>query len=92
MNLDISTEPNYTISIAARFGISVHTLRMYEKERFVIPFKKSSKHRLYSRADIEKIGCNRRGIAFGIKILKSLAEQQQLNNHPLKQIHKAQSN
>ena len=64
MNLDSNYhEPLFTISTAANLlGVSVQTLRLYEKEGLVLPFKKSSKHRLYSRADIERIECVRRAI------------------------------
>ncbi len=54
-NLDI---PIYTISNAAKIlGISVHTLRMYEKEGLLIPFRKESNQRLYSNQDIERVKC-----------------------------------
>jgi MerR family transcriptional regulator/heat shock protein HspR len=56
-------EPLFTISTAANLlNVSVQTLRLYEKEGLLLPFKKSSKHRLYSRADIERIECVRRAI------------------------------
>lgn len=71
--------PLYTISNAAKLlEISVHTLRMYEKEGLIIPFKKESNHRLYSRADIERLRCIRRAIneskisIAGIKTIYSL--------------------
>ena len=52
--------PIYSISSAARkLNISVHTLRMYEKEGLIIPFKKDSHHRLYSEHDIERLQCIR---------------------------------
>ena len=55
--------PKYTISSAAALlGISVHTLRMYEREGLIIPFKKESGQRLYSDRDIERILCIRRTI------------------------------
>ena len=58
-----SAKPVYTISTAARLlGISIPTLRMYENEGLIIPFKKSSRHRLYSDADLERIRCLRRSI------------------------------
>lgn len=48
--------PLYTISIAAKLaGASVHTLRLYENEGLIIPFKKVSKQRLYSNLDIERL-------------------------------------
>ncbi len=60
INLD---EPVYPISAAAKLlNISVHTLRMYEKENLIIPFKKSSNHRLYSQNDLERIKCIRSAI------------------------------
>ncbi|MDH3269374.1 MAG: MerR family transcriptional regulator [Ignavibacteria bacterium] len=63
MNLDKSTKPVYTISTAARLlGISIPTLRMYENEGLIIPFKKSSSHRLYSEVDLERIRCLRNTI------------------------------
>lgn len=58
-----NNEPIYPIRTAAKLlNISVHTLRMYEKEKLIIPFKKSSSHRLYSESDIERIKCIRSAI------------------------------
>lgn len=55
--------PKYTISSAATLlGISVHTIRMYEREGLIIPFKKESGQRLYSDRDVERIQCIRRTI------------------------------
>ena len=64
MNLDNRYhEPLFPISTAAKLlSVSVQTLRLYEKEGLILPFKKSSKHRLYSKADIERIECIRRAI------------------------------
>jgi MerR family transcriptional regulator/heat shock protein HspR len=63
MNNNISKEPNYSISTAARLlGISVHTLRMYEKEGLLIPFKSNGNQRRYSDMDLERIRCIRRAI------------------------------
>ena len=59
----MSTElnkPKYTISNAASLlDISVHTIRMYEREGLIIPFKKGSGQRLYSDQDIERVKCIR---------------------------------
>lgn len=56
-------KPVYPIRTAAKLlNISVHTLRMYEKEDLIIPFKKSTSHRLYSKSDIERITCIRSAI------------------------------
>ena len=58
-----NNEPIYPIRTAARLlNISVHTLRMYEKEKLIIPFKKLTSHRLYSQSDIERIRCIRSAI------------------------------
>ena len=63
MNKNISTEPNYTISTAARLlCISVPTLRMYEKEGLLLPFKTDGNQRRYSDKDLERIRCIRRAI------------------------------
>ncbi|GAB4290758.1 MAG: hypothetical protein Kow0098_09590 [Ignavibacteriaceae bacterium] len=59
-------------------NISVHTLRMYEREGLIIPFKKESNHRLYSQSDLDRIECIRRAISEkkisinGIKTIYSL--------------------
>ncbi|MDF1612680.1 MerR family transcriptional regulator [Stygiobacter electus] len=72
-------EPLYPISVAAKLlNISVHTLRMYEREGLIIPFKKESNQRLYSKADLERIECIRKAIneskisINGIKTIYSL--------------------
>lgn len=55
--------PLYSISSAARIlGISVHTLRMYEKEGLFLPHKTESGHRLFSNRDIERLKCIRNAI------------------------------
>jgi MerR family transcriptional regulator/heat shock protein HspR len=57
------TTPKYKISEAAKIlGISVHTLRMYEREGLIIPYKKSTNQRLYSDEDIERLRCIRNAI------------------------------
>jgi len=72
-------QPIYPIRTAAKLlNISVHTLRMYEKENLIIPYKKSTSHRLYSQFDIDRIKCIRRAInelkisINGIKAIYSL--------------------
>lgn len=77
-NIKVET-PVYSISSAAELlGISVHTIRMYERESLFIPFKKDTNHRRYSKTDIEKIECIREAINIekisiaGIKRIYSL--------------------
>ncbi len=54
----LNTEPVYTIGVAAdRLGVSVHSLRQYENEGLVLPFKTETRRRLYSDLDLEKIRC-----------------------------------
>jgi MerR family transcriptional regulator/heat shock protein HspR len=68
-----SAKPVYTISTAARLlGISIPTLRMYENEGLIIPFKKSSSHRLYSDLDLERIKCIRHAINDGKMGIESI--------------------
>jgi MerR family transcriptional regulator, heat shock protein HspR len=43
-------------------GISVPTLRLYEREGLIIPIRKQSRHRLYSRTDLERIKSLRKNI------------------------------
>ena len=53
-------QKTYTIGEAADIlGVSVPTLRLYEIEGLVIPFRRGSKHRRYSEKDIERIQCIR---------------------------------
>jgi MerR family transcriptional regulator/heat shock protein HspR len=53
-------KPVYTISAAAELaGISVHTLRKYEKEGLIIPDKHGNHQRRYDESDIERIRCIR---------------------------------
>ncbi len=50
----------YTIGEAADIlGISIPTIRLYEREGLIIPNRKRSKHRRFSQADIERIRCIR---------------------------------
>ena len=56
-------EPQVPIGIVAKkFNISVHTLRLYETEGLILPFKTKTKRRYYSQADMERIACIRQMI------------------------------
>ena len=71
-----SNNPIYTISNAAKLlNISVHTIRMYEREGLLIPFKKASGQRLYSDMDIKRIECIRHAI-----------NKENLNIHGIKRV------
>ncbi len=72
-------EPIFPISAAAKLlNISVHTLRMYEREGLFIPYKKDSNQRLFSKSDISRIECIRKAIneakisINGIKMIYSM--------------------
>lgn len=72
-------EPIYSISTAAKLlGISVPTLRVYEKEGLIIPYKTEGNQRHYSQADLERVECIRTAInekkisINGIKAIYSL--------------------
>jgi MerR family transcriptional regulator, heat shock protein HspR len=59
----LNTKPVYTISTAAELlEVSIPTLRLYEKEKLIVPYKKESNQRLYSESDLEKIRCIRKAI------------------------------
>ncbi|RPI17516.1 MAG: MerR family transcriptional regulator [Ignavibacteriae bacterium] len=86
MELDYN-DPVFSISMAAKIlKVSVHTLRMYEKEGLIIPFKKDSKQRLYSKSDIDRLECIRRAInenkisIAGIKTIFSLIPCYKIKN------------
>jgi MerR family transcriptional regulator/heat shock protein HspR len=62
MNL-ISTDPIYTIGVAAKFlAVSVHLLRVYEREGLILAERTPSGRRMYSDLEIEKVRCIRRMI------------------------------
>lgn len=52
--------PVYPIGTVARLlGVSVHTLRMYERKGLILPYHAESGHRLYSEKDVERLQCIR---------------------------------
>ena len=58
-----SDTPLYTIGVVARMlGVSVHTIRMYERSGLLIPFKADSGQRQYSMRDIDRLRCLRNAI------------------------------
>jgi MerR family transcriptional regulator/heat shock protein HspR len=72
-------EPIFPIRVAAQLlKISVQSLRLYEREGLIIPFRRISNQRLYSKADIERLSCIRTAInemkisINGIKTMYSL--------------------
>ncbi len=75
----LHNNPIYPIRTAAKIlNISVHTLRMYEREGLIIPHKTEGNQRAYSMTDIERVECIRKAInenkisINGIKTIYSL--------------------
>lgn len=44
---------------ADMLGISVATLRMYEREGLILPYRRGSRHRRFSTVDIDRVRCMR---------------------------------
>jgi len=65
MNDNDKTEtPFYSIGTVARMlGVSVFTLRMYERRGLILARKSSGNQRLYSQSDIERLKCIRTSIS-----------------------------
>ncbi|MGQ9733241.1 MAG: heat shock protein transcriptional repressor HspR [Candidatus Zipacnadales bacterium] len=82
-----SREPVYMISVAARM-VACHpqTLRMYEREGLVSPYRSKRNLRLYSDEDIERIrmikrltqelGVNLAGVEVILELLEKIDQQQ----------------
>lgn len=73
---DDRNTPLYPIGTVARMlGVSVFTLRMYEREGLLIAHKSASNQRRYSKADIERLECIRRAITeqkFSIPAIRTI--------------------
>jgi MerR family transcriptional regulator/heat shock protein HspR len=81
-------EPVYMIGVAARM-VSCHpqTLRMYEREGLVAPYRSATNLRLYSDSDIERLrmikrltqqlGVNLAGVEVILDLLNKVEKQQQ---------------
>ena len=55
--------PLYPIGTAARMlGVSIHTLRMYERKGLILPHHAPSNQRLYTDRDIARVRCIRDAI------------------------------
>jgi MerR family transcriptional regulator/heat shock protein HspR len=85
-----SSKPLYTIGVAADLlDLSVHSLRQYEREGLILPYKTPSGRRLYSDLELEKVRCIRRmihekGLNFaGIRHLMALVPCYSLRDCPV---------
>jgi MerR family transcriptional regulator/heat shock protein HspR len=62
-NINQDDKAVYPISTAARLlNVSVHTLRKYESDGLIVPFKSPGNQRLYSNNDIKRINLIRYNI------------------------------
>ncbi len=56
-------EPIFTIgAIASKLNVAVQTVRLYEEEGLVLPFKTRTNRRMYSLHDLERLICIRQMI------------------------------
>ncbi|MBI9071735.1 MAG: MerR family transcriptional regulator [Melioribacteraceae bacterium] len=79
ISYSLKHKPILPIRTAAEMlGVSVHTIRMYEREGLIIPHKSEGNQRQYSHADIERLECIRKAIKElkisinGVKMMYSL--------------------
>ncbi len=69
--------PLYSIGTTARMlDISVHTLRHYEREGLILPYKSESNQRWYSKEDVDRLRC-----------IRSAIKDQKLSIEGIKRIH-----
>lgn len=55
--------PVYSIGKTAKMlNVSVQTLRLYEREGLIIPFKTPGRQRMYSIEDVDRLRCIRKAI------------------------------
>ncbi len=69
-------EPVFTIgTVARKLNVAVQTVRMYEQEGLVLPYKTATGRRMYSLHDLERLRCIRQMIVehgLNIQGIKSL--------------------
>jgi len=76
-----STPPGYTDAVygigmaASRLGLTVHSLRQYEAEGLIIPFKTRTGRRFYSELELEKVRC-----------IKTMLQEKGLNFEGIRQL------
>jgi MerR family transcriptional regulator/heat shock protein HspR len=59
-SVSIKREPLFAIGVASiRLGLSLSTLRMYEEEGLLLPYKTPTGRRIYSLADLDWVDCIR---------------------------------
>jgi len=60
---EAKNEPRYPIgTVAQRLGVSVETIRLYERRGLILVAKSAGNQRLYSDSDVERLRCIRTAI------------------------------
>ena len=74
MSTDIGfTEPVFTIGIVAKLlNISPESIRLYERQHLILPYKTKTDRRLFSKMDIEWIQCFRQYINRNLLKIKDI--------------------
>ncbi len=92
-------EPVYMISVAAKLcDLHPQTLRMYERLGLVTPARVSSKNRLYSESDIERLhqiqrltqdmGVNLAGVEVILDLLEKIQRMQEQMDTEMRRMHR----
>lgn len=97
IELDISLEPCYVISVAARMvGLHAQTLRYYERAGLLTPSRSTGRQRLYSATDVERLkrirtlteemGLNLAGVEVALRLMDRVNEMQQEMSRLLEEV------
>ena len=92
-------EPVYMISVAAKLcALHPQTLRMYERLGLVTPARVSSKNRMYSESDIERLhqiqrltqdmGVNLAGVEVILDLLEKIHRMQEQMDNEMQRMHR----
>jgi MerR family transcriptional regulator/heat shock protein HspR len=84
---EISSEPRYVISVAARMlGVQTHTLRYYERIGILEPSRSRGNIRLYSESDVayvrqlkklmDELGVNLAGVEVILRMAERISSMQ----------------
>ena len=54
--IDVANDPIHSVAATARaLGVSIHAMRIYEREGLLLPARDAAKHRRYSDVEMRKI-------------------------------------
>ena len=90
MVMDDRNRPLYMISVAAELaGVHPQTLRAYEQKGLVTPQRTSGNTRMYSQADIERLGLINEGINLaGVTRILDLQGRLDARDEEIDDLHK----